>query len=215
MSPLLAKYKLCILPKILERDCQYRRQAGGDILSHVALKVAFEFVAAVDGSSHRVEIWSEAADRADRATNKALASAYKYAAFQVFCIPVAGQADGDAETVRFTAPNVPPAGIEPAQGWPQRVTDISDMVHGCQTEEALRRIQTTYRRELHALSARAATRYLAVGDAFLKRRLQIETPPKDDAMTFAQPGIMTPVLATKELPANSLNGSGVATGGAQ
>src|SRR5690606_19364534 len=40
----------------------------------------------------------EAMDSADKATNKAMSAAYKYAAFQTFCIPTEGDNDADATT---------------------------------------------------------------------------------------------------------------------
>ena len=183
LSPLLARHKLCILPRILRRDVQLRRQSNGDSVSHVALKVVFDFVSAQDGSRHEVEIWGEGADRADKATNKALASAYKYAAFQVFCIPIAGQVvDGDAETVVLgSASNRSPV-LEPVQGWTQWVSDIVDMVGGCQTDEALARIQTTYRGELHLLSSHDAAGYKQVGEAVAALKRKLREPAKSSAM---------------------------------
>jgi hypothetical protein len=37
-------------------------------------------------------------DSGDKATNKAMSAAYKYAAFQTFAIPTEGNPDADAET---------------------------------------------------------------------------------------------------------------------
>lgn len=37
-------------------------------------------------------------DSGDKATNKAMSAAYKYAAFQAFCIPTEGDNDADATT---------------------------------------------------------------------------------------------------------------------
>ena len=178
LSPLLAKHKLCILPRILERTASQQRQSGGDSVTHVALKVAFDFVSAADGSMHSVEIWGEGADRADKATNKALASAYKYAAFQVFCIPIAGHAvDGDAETIVLGASNRRPPVLEPVQGWSAWVSDIVDMVGGCQSDEALARIQTTYRGELHMLSSHDPAGYKRIGEAVAEQRRKLAKPP--------------------------------------
>ena len=40
----------------------------------------------------------EAMDRSDKATNKAMSAAYKYACFQTFCIPTEGDNDADFTT---------------------------------------------------------------------------------------------------------------------
>ncbi len=51
-----------------------------------------------DGSIHTVTTYGEAMDSGDKATNKAMSIAFKYAAFQAFCIPTEQTAiDADAE----------------------------------------------------------------------------------------------------------------------
>ena len=42
-------------------------------------------------------------DTGDKATNKAMSAAYKYAAFQAFCIPVEGTPDADEQSHSVTA----------------------------------------------------------------------------------------------------------------
>lgn len=46
------------------------------------VKAEFDFVATEDGSKHTVVTYGEAMDSGDKATNKAMSIAYKYAAFQ-------------------------------------------------------------------------------------------------------------------------------------
>lgn len=99
LAPLLAKHKLVILPRCLERECVERVTAKGGNLFYVTVKAEFDFVSAVDGTKHTVATFGEAMDSADKATNKAMSAAYKYAAFQSFCIPTEETAaDADAET---------------------------------------------------------------------------------------------------------------------
>jgi hypothetical protein len=62
-----------------------------------ACRLIVDYVlSATDGSSITSRIASEAQDTADKATSKALSMAFKYWAFQQFCIPVEGSDDGDA-----------------------------------------------------------------------------------------------------------------------
>ena len=98
LSPLLAKHNLCILPRVLERECVERVTAKGGAIFYVTVKVDFDFVCAVDGSKHTIGTYGEAMDSADKATNKAMSAAYKYAAFQAFAIPTEGDNDADAHT---------------------------------------------------------------------------------------------------------------------
>jgi hypothetical protein len=64
----------------------------------VTVEAEFDFVCAEDGSKHTVKTFGEAMDSGDKATNKAMSAAYKYAAFQAFAIPTEGDNDADAQT---------------------------------------------------------------------------------------------------------------------
>lgn len=98
LSPLLAEHGLCILPRCTERICTERINAKGTALFYVTVKCEFDFVSADDGSKHTVTTFGEAMDSGDKATNKAMSAAYKYAAFQAFSIPTEGDNDADAQT---------------------------------------------------------------------------------------------------------------------
>lgn len=98
LSPLLAKHGLCIMPRILRRECVERQTQKGGTLFYVTVEAEFDFVCAKDGSRHVVRTFGEAMDSADKATNKAMSAAYKYAAFQAFAIPTEGDNDADAHT---------------------------------------------------------------------------------------------------------------------
>jgi hypothetical protein len=98
LSPLLAKHGLCILPRVLSRTVAEHASQKGGVLFYVTVEVEFDFVCAEDGSKHTVKTFGEAMDRGDKATNKAMSAAYKYAAFQSFAIPTEGDNDADAST---------------------------------------------------------------------------------------------------------------------
>ena len=98
LSPLLAEKGLCILPRILTRESVERTSGAGKALFYITVEAEFDFVATADGSKHTVRTFGEAMDSGDKATNKAMSAAYKYAAFQAFCIPTEGDNDADAHT---------------------------------------------------------------------------------------------------------------------
>lgn len=98
LSPLLAKHGLCIMPRILEREVQERQTAKGGAMFYVTVAAEFAFVSAEDGTQHVVRTYGEAMDSADKATNKAMSAAYKYAALMTFAIPTEGDNDADAHT---------------------------------------------------------------------------------------------------------------------
>jgi len=108
LSPLLAKHSLCILPRMMNRTCEERQSQRGGALFYVTVEAEFDFVCATDGSKHLVRTFGEAMDSADKATNKAMSAAYKYAVMQTFAIPTEGDNDADAHT-----PEVVPRRPEP------------------------------------------------------------------------------------------------------
>ena len=107
LAPLLARNGLCILPRCTERVCVERTNAKGTALFYVTVKAEFDFVCSEDGSKHTVITYGEAMDSGDKATNKAMSAAYKYAAMQAFSIPTEGDNDADATTheVKARAPS--------------------------------------------------------------------------------------------------------------
>jgi hypothetical protein len=98
LSGILAKHGLLMLPRILSRRCEERTTRNGSALFCVTVEAEFDLVAAEDGSVHTIRTYGEAMDSADKATNKAMSAAYKYAAMQAFCIPTEGDNDADAHT---------------------------------------------------------------------------------------------------------------------
>ena len=102
LSPLLAEHGLVIIPRCIER-IESQRPSGQKTLYFVAVKMEFDFVSAEDGSKHTACTYGEAMDSGDKATNKAMSIAYKYACFQTFAIPTEGDNDPDA-TVHEPAP---------------------------------------------------------------------------------------------------------------
>lgn len=103
LSPLLAKHGLCILPRVMSREVVERRTKNDTALFYVTVGMEFDFVAAEDGSKHTVTTYGEAMDSGDKATNKAMSAAYKYACMQAFSIPTEGDNDADATTHEVSA----------------------------------------------------------------------------------------------------------------
>ena len=107
LAPMLARNGLVIIPQMLERQVVEKQTQRGGNLFYVTVKVQYDFISAQDGSRHSVVMYGEAMDSGDKATNKAMSAAYKYAALQVFCIPTSGDNDADG-TTHHVIPNQPP-----------------------------------------------------------------------------------------------------------
>ena len=126
VSPLLAEHGLCILPRVLSRQCEERQSKNGGALFYVTVEVEFDFVSSEDASKHTVKTFGEAMDSGDKATNKAMSAAYKYAAFQAFAIPTEGDNDSDSQTHA-----VKPATIDHDKV--ANITALADEVHADMT----------------------------------------------------------------------------------
>ena len=112
LAPKLAEHKLLILPRMVGRTVAERQTRNGGALFYVTVEAEFDFVSAQDGSTHTVRTFGEAMDSGDKATNKAMSAAYKYAAFQAFCIPVPGDNDADLTTHEVASEPSLPAGYD-------------------------------------------------------------------------------------------------------
>ena len=101
IAPALQKYNLFIVPEILEQTREERTSFKGGTLIYSICKIKYTFYAE-DGSSITATVIGEGMDSGDKATNKAMSIAFKYACFQVFCIPTEEMVDPDAETHEVT-----------------------------------------------------------------------------------------------------------------
>ena len=104
-QPLLAKYKVFVVPEVLDTMREERQTKNGGNLIYTILKVKYTFYAE-DGSSVAATVHGEGMDSADKSGNKAMSVAFKYAMFQVFCIPTEEMRDPDAESQDESTPTV-------------------------------------------------------------------------------------------------------------
>ena len=103
INPALVKNHVFIVPEVLEQQRQERTTNKGAVLIYSICRIKYTFYAE-DGSSIEAITVGEGMDSGDKATNKAMAIAFKYACFQVFCIPTEEMKDPDGETPEPVAP---------------------------------------------------------------------------------------------------------------
>jgi ERF superfamily. len=97
INPALVRHKVFIVPEVIEQKREDRQTARGASLIYSICKMRFLFCAE-DGSRVEAVTVGEGMDSGDKATNKAMAIAFKYACFQVFCIPTEEMKDPDGES---------------------------------------------------------------------------------------------------------------------
>lgn len=102
-QPLLAKHHVFVVPEVLDQQCQERTTGKDGSLLYSLLRMRYTFYAE-DGSCVSAVVVGEGMDSGDKASNKAMSVAMKYAMFQVFCIPTEEMQDPDAETPEPSKP---------------------------------------------------------------------------------------------------------------
>ena len=106
LAPAMKKYGLFVVPEILEQTREERTTQKGGLLIYSICRIKYTFYAQ-DGSSISAVVIGEGMDSGDKATNKAMSIAFKYACFQVFCIPTEEMIDPDAEIQEPAPRNTP------------------------------------------------------------------------------------------------------------
>ena len=97
LNPAMIKSKVFVAPEVLEQSREERLSKAGGTLIYSVCRIKYTFYT-VDGSNVSAIVIGEAMDSGDKATNKAMSIAFKYACFQVFCIPTEEMQDADSET---------------------------------------------------------------------------------------------------------------------
>jgi hypothetical protein len=92
LHPALIKNGVFIVPNILEQKLEELSKGVRSMC-----KIEYTFFAE-DGSNIKSIVYGEAIDYGDKATNKSMAIAFKYACFQVFCIPTEEMQDPDSDS---------------------------------------------------------------------------------------------------------------------
>lgn len=97
VQPVFIKHGIFVVPEVLEQTREERVSSSGNNLLYSILRVKFNFYAE-DGSSVSAVVIGEGMDSGDKASNKAMSVAFKYAIFQVLCIPTEELKDPDGES---------------------------------------------------------------------------------------------------------------------
>lgn len=92
----LAKHGVFATSEVLSHEREERQTSRGGTLIYSIITVKFSFYA-IDGSSVSMTMIGEGMDSGDKASNKAMSTAYKYAMMQLFCIPTNEPKDTETE----------------------------------------------------------------------------------------------------------------------
>lgn len=103
LQPILSKNKIFTLPEAIAQSREEKVNAKGTTLFYSRVTMKYTFCCD-DGSSVSCVVIGEGMDSGDKATNKAMAIAHKYALLQTFCVPTEDMIDPDSE-VHEVKPN--------------------------------------------------------------------------------------------------------------
>lgn len=108
IRPALQKHGVFCCPQVIESQSFDLEGKEGKTSYRVLLKISHKFYA-VDGSFIEVITQGEGIDSSDKASNKAMSAAMKYAFIELFSIPTEDIADSDKESpeaAKTAAPKV-------------------------------------------------------------------------------------------------------------
>jgi hypothetical protein len=132
MKPLFAKHGVFAVPEVVDTQRSERTTKSGGNLIYTIHKIKYHFIAS-DGSEVCATVVGEGMDSADKSSNKAMAVAFKYACFQVFCIPTEEMAKDDPDTY-YPESSVP----TPTQA------ELKKYIDNCHTVEDLQDLNTMW-----------------------------------------------------------------------
>lgn len=96
--PAFIKHGIFCAPEVIDQKTETFVNNKGTTTFRVLLRVAHKFYAA-DGSWIVVTTSGEGIDTSDKASNKAMSAAMKYALIELFCVPTEDIADSDRDGV--------------------------------------------------------------------------------------------------------------------
>jgi len=119
LHEVLAKHEVFTIPTVLSENSEERQTKNGGNLIYRILQIKYTFYT-TDGSSVEAVVTGEGMDTGDKAANKAMAVAHKYALLQTFCIPTADAKDPDLESHEVSpkpTPAKPATALASAPEW--------------------------------------------------------------------------------------------------
>ena len=145
INPALVKNHVFIVPEVLEQQRQERTTNKGAVLIYSICRIKYTFYAE-DGSSIEAITVGEGMDSGDKATNKAMAIAFKYACFQVFCIPTEEMKDPDGEIPEPVTPEsqFTPATVEQLHKINEFVDAYAEMCENTTSSDVIGSLEKKY-----------------------------------------------------------------------
>ena len=98
LHTILAENNVYMLTEIINSDSEERKTRSGSTIIYRILTIKFTFISAIDGSRESCVLIGEGMDSGDKAANKAMSVAQKYALLQAFLIPTEEKKDPENDS---------------------------------------------------------------------------------------------------------------------
>lgn len=173
INPALVKNHVFIVPEVLDQQRQERTTNKGAVLIYSICRIKYTFYAE-DGSYIEAVTVGEGMDSGDKATNKAMAIAFKYACFQVFCIPTEEMKDPDEETPDPVKPQFTPATPEQLHKISEFVDAYAEMCENANAVDILNQLKKMYNfSSTSDISTELASRLIEQVETWYKKKKEV------------------------------------------
>lgn len=174
INPALVRNHVFIVPEVLDQQRQERTTNKGAVLIYSICRIKYTFYAE-DGSFIEAVTVGEGMDSGDKATNKAMAIAFKYACFQVFCIPTEEMKDPDEETPDPVKPQFTPATPEQLHKINEFVDAYAEMCENAKAVDIMNQLKKMYNfSSTSDISAELASRLIEQVETWYKKKKEAD-----------------------------------------
>ena len=174
INPALVKNHVFIVPEVLEQQRQERTTSKGAVLIYSICRIKYTFYAE-DGSSIEAVTVGEGMDSGDKATNKAMAIAFKYACFQVFCIPTEEMKDPDGETPDAVNPQFVPATADQIRKLNEFIMAYAGMCDGTKESDVMNVLKEKYHfKNTSEISTELADKLIEQVEAWYRKKKEAD-----------------------------------------
>lgn len=108
LNPMLIVNKVILIPELLSHNLTDFNSKSGSLLFRAIVSMKYTFKSTKDGSEAHCIMTGEGMDTGDKATPKAISMAFKYMAFQMFCIPIPDEGSDAEKQDHEVKGNAPP-----------------------------------------------------------------------------------------------------------
>ena len=174
INPALVKNHVFIVPEVLEQQRQERTTSKGAVLIYSICRIKYTFYAE-DGSSIEAVTVGEGMDSGDKATNKAMAIAFKYACFQVFCIPTEEMKDPEGETPDAVNSQFVPATADQIRKLNEFIMAYAGMCDGTKESDVMNVLKEKYHfKNTSEISTELADKLIEQVEAWYRKKKEAD-----------------------------------------